>query len=274
MDIINEYKLKVAYPTIALTVLAILVYIAISIAAVQGHVNIGLAIFLNSLSAYILFTSMHEAAHLNISGDNPSLHWVNEWIGWLSGITLLAPFYLFRIIHFRHHAYTNDPKKDPDHWLASKNLFTLLYHASTIFPVYLIKGIQLLYGEAKISKKVRKDLKIAYGCFLILILLFVILAQGIGWLTVLQLWVLPALIAQIFLAFSFDWLPHHPHKEKAKFLNTRVIDLPGLNFLLLGQNFHLIHHLYPRIPFYHYKKVFSKLREELIQKGTKIISTK
>ena len=87
----------------------------------------------------------------------------------------------------------------------------------------------------------------------------------------LQIWILPAFIAQALLAFAFDWLPHHPHNEKARYLNTRVVDIPGLNTILLGQNYHLIHHLKPRIPFYDYKKVYQENLDTLKQKGVYII---
>jgi fatty acid desaturase len=269
---INDYKLKIAYPTIVLTLLAFTVYIIASIATYQGYLGIGWGISINALVAYLLFTSMHEAGHLNISGNHNSLRWIDEIIGWLSGIPLFAPFYVFKVIHFRHHAYTNDPEKDPDHWLASKNLFSLLFHSTTIFPVYLIKGGRLLFSKERIPRKVRRELKIGFiGLFLLLTLLTT-LRITLGWAMVLQLWIVPAFIAQVLLAFAFDWLPHHPHEEKARFLNTRVFDIPGLRHLLLGQNYHLIHHLHPRIPFYDYKKVYLKIKEELKRKGVDIIS--
>ena len=149
----NAYQLKVAYPTIGFSIIALAVYTLTVIAAINGTIGIGWAIFINTLMAYLLFTSMHEAGHLNISGNNKSLRWVDEVIGWLSGISLLAPFYIFKIIHFRHHAFTNDPEKDPDHWLASKSWYSLLFHSTTIFPVYFFKAFQLLFWEDNISKK-------------------------------------------------------------------------------------------------------------------------
>ena len=37
----------------------------------------------------------------------------------------------------------------------------------------------------------------------------------------------------------------------------------GLNTLLLGQNYHLLHHLYPRMPFYRYAACFRAVRPVL-----------
>lgn len=270
----NQYKLKTAYPTIALTVIAIAVYASSSFAAYNGNLSIAWSIFINTIMAYLLFTPMHEASHLNISGNNKSMRWINELVGWMSSIPLFSPYYVFKVIHFRHHAFTNDPEKDPDHWLASKNWFSLLFHSVTIFPVYIIKGIQLLLFEDKIVEKVKRDLRIGLINLFFLILLFITMGFLIGWGLVFKLWVLPAALAQVLLAFSFDWLPHHPHQEKGRYQNTRIMDISGLSILLLGQNYHLIHHLYPRIPFYDYKKTYSNIKDELIKEGTEIISLK
>ncbi|MBT8220632.1 MAG: fatty acid desaturase [Bacteroidia bacterium] len=268
---VKQFSSKVAYPTIVMTIVAVAVYVMISIAVIQGAIHYGWAILINSIMAYLLFTSMHEAGHLNISGKHTSLRWIDEIIGWVSGIPLLAPFYTFRTIHFRHHAFTNDPEKDPDHWLASKNFFALLFHSTTIFPVYLIKGLQLLLFEPKIPRKVKKDLRIGYVGLAVIVMMIVGLSMIIGWGMVLKIWILPAIVAQIFLAITFDWLPHHPHEERDRYQNTRIIDIPGLNLFMLGQNYHLIHHLYPKIPFYNYKEFYHEHQDTFKEKGTEII---
>lgn len=271
MGVKNNRGSNVAYPTILLTIVAIVAYAAAIVATLEGNLNIILASAINTIAAYVLFTCMHEAGHLNISGKHHSLRWIDELVGWLSGIPLFAPFYLFKVIHFRHHAHTNDPHKDPDHWLASKGLVSLLFHSATIFPVYMIRGAQLLLGKKKITKNVKKELRIGFIGLLILMGLLVVGGFTIGWNKVLTLWIIPAVIAQAFLALTFDWLPHHPHEEKARYKNTRIHDIPGLSFLFLGQNYHLIHHLYPRIPFYNYKRTYIDIKDELKEKEVDIV---
>jgi len=262
----------VAYPTILLTVVAMVAYIVTIVTTIEGMLNTFWAIIINSLAAYVLFTSMHEASHLNISGKHHSLRWIDEVVGWLSGIPLFAPFYIFKVLHFRHHAHTNDPNKDPDHWLASKGLVSLIFHSTTIFPVYMIRGVQLLFHKKKITRKVKKELQIGFIGLFILIGLLIVAGSILGWNMVLKFWVIPAVIAQAFLALTFDWLPHHPHEEKSRYKNTRIHDIPGLSFLFLGQNYHLIHHLYPRIPFYNYKKTYSVIKDELKEQDVEIVS--
>lgn len=39
--------------------------------------------------------------------------WVNELVGWVSGLVFLAPFPGFRHIHLQHHKHTNVVDQDP-----------------------------------------------------------------------------------------------------------------------------------------------------------------
>ena len=44
---------------------------------------------------------------------------------------------------------------------------------------------------------------------------------------------------------------------------TRLIDIPALTVPMLGQNHHLVHHLYPRVPFYRYAALLEEIRGEV-----------
>ena len=83
-----------------------------------------------------------------------------------------------------------------------------------------------------------------------------------GWLNYyLLLFLIPGRITAIFLAITFDFLPHYPHQAQAKdqpfqCTSNRV----GMEWLLtpvlLFQNYHLVHHLYPTVPFYRLLKIW------------------
>ncbi len=93
-------------------------------------------------------------------------------------------------------------------------------------------------------------------------------------------WIIPGRIAGVLLAFFFDYLPHRPHThtgEADPYRATSVTSLFGENSdvltpLLLGQNYHNIHHLAPFVPFYQYSTIWHAFKDELILKGTKIKS--
>ena len=94
-------------------------------------------------------------------------------------------------------------------------------------------------------------------------------AAGLGQ-AVVALWLVPGILATGLLAFLFDWLPHVPHRARGRYRDTRVILGWGLTGPMLWQNYHLIHHLYPRVPFYRYARLFDELRPELEEKGAPI----
>ncbi len=94
------------------------------------------------------------------------------------------------------------------------------------------------------------------------ILLAYLVSIGLGEI-VLIAWVLPVILASFILAMLFDWIPHRPNIQQSQYQNTRIYLAPFANVLTLGQNYHLIHHLNPRIPWYAYKDAFSQFRDEL-----------
>jgi beta-carotene hydroxylase len=90
---------------------------------------------------------------------------------------------------------------------------------------------------------------------------------------VLLFWLIPTRLALGMLAFAFDFLPHHPHSVPAsedRFQATGVLPSRWLTPLLISQNYHLVHHLYPGVPFYRYGRVWWSRRDQLIAKGARV----
>ncbi len=222
---------------------------------------------LNTVAAYLAFTVHHEAAHGNIDGRKGGSGLADEVCGWLSGVFLLAPFPAVRVLHLRHHGVTNDPETDPDMWVAAQGPVRLALRCVTILPHYYW---QFLFGPTRQTKSAREALPAALvGMLGLLALLAATLWAGVGgW--ALWLWVGPAFAATGLLAFAFDWLPHVPFKSRERFLNTRIIESRALAWVLLAQNYHLIHHLYPRVPFYRYVACFERMRPLLERRGSPI----
>ena len=91
--------------------------------------------------------------------------------------------------------------------------------------------------------------------------LTLILTGNFFWLLVLYL--LPIRIAILALGWAFDYLPHHglhdtPDENRFRATRNRVGAERVLSPLLLYQNYHLVHHLHPVIPFYRYVAVWRR----------------
>ena len=84
---------------------------------------------------------------------------------------------------------------------------------------------------------------------------------------VVVLWIVPARLTFLYLAFFFVWLPHFPFEHTDRFRNTRITLFPGSTWLLLHQDRHLIHHLYPSIPWYRYRAAHRELAPLLAEHG-------
>jgi ring-1,2-phenylacetyl-CoA epoxidase subunit PaaE len=74
------------------------------------------------------------------------------------------------------------------------------------------------------------------------------------WL-VAVIYIIPERIAVVSLAWWFDWLPHHGLEDTQRDNRYRATrNRVGMEWLftplMLSQNYHLVHHLQPSIPFY------------------------
>jgi beta-carotene hydroxylase len=83
------------------------------------------------------------------------------------------------------------------------------------------------------------------------------------------LWIVPALLAVAFLGFAFDYLPHRPQDSTERYLDTRAYPSPVLNVVLLGQNYHLVHHAWVTVPWFRYQEVFEAARPDLDAVGAR-----
>ena len=85
---------------------------------------------------------------------------------------------------------------------------------------------------------------------------------------VLFLWVLPSRIGLALVALVFVCLPHYPANITAQEDEYQATTIrQGWEWLLtplfVYQNYHLIHHLYPSVPFYNYINVWHLKYDDL-----------
>ena len=88
---------------------------------------------------------------------------------------------------------------------------------------------------------------------------------------------LPQRLSIVWLAYAFDYLPHHglhhrPSEDRLKTTRNRVGGERVLSPLLLYQNYHLVHHLHPIVPFYRYLAVWRRNEDRYLE-GEPALST-
>lgn len=256
----HQHSLGIAWGTVLLFFGVIAASISLIFSLSNHLITPIAAIPFSSLLIYLSFTVLHEAGHGNIAQGVSWMKPLERIMGWVSIMPfIIIPFPLFARIHDHHHAFTNDPDRDPDYWVSSSSWIRASLKAFCLVLHYL-RHITLEHLHDPIIAKTAKSSIIYWLIMGATITTLIYYDHGY---IVLVSWAIPATLAAFVLAMLFDWIPHTPNTQQNRFQNTRIYLGPALNFLTLGQNYHLIHHLNPRIPWYRYKNIFILVRREL-----------
>jgi beta-carotene hydroxylase len=240
-------------PTISLFVVVVAGYVLGVAGLIAGSVPVLLGVIWLAICLYIGFTVMHDAMH----GTAHRSKKVGNTMGRICGLSLMVPLPLFHAVHHAHHGHTNDPERDPDILVAAGPAWLRPVMLLAVVPVYRwhFYHSKLWRNQESLREAIVTDIAI-------LGFLVWAFASGFGsWVVVL--WLAPAILAAMWLAFAFDYLPHHPHSEQGRYFDTRIYPGRIANILLLGQNYHLIHHLWTTIPWYRYQEVYASIEPEL-----------
>ena len=240
-------------PTVSLFALAVGGFALGTAGLVTGLVPTLVGVLWNAVCLYLSFTVLHDAMH----GTAHRSKAIGNAMGRVCGFGLLVPLPIFRGVHHEHHGHTNDPDRDPDLIVAAGPSWLRPLALGLTIPGYRwhFYRRRLWRDDAAFREAVACDLALV-------VLLFCALTWG-PTSAILTVWIAPLAIAALWLAFAFDYLPHYPHGEQGRYYDTRVFPGRVANVLLLGQNYHLIHHLWTTIPWYRYQQVFDEIEPAL-----------
>ena len=258
LRISKQYSGEVAMPTICLTISIIFLFLTILFLFANEYLS---PVFTTLLLTFLTFASyipIHEAVHGNIGGNNKKFKWLDNLVGYFMAPFFGAPFTSHYKEHLMHHSQTNT-NKDPDSHI--KDLFKSPKHFFKAVPTAIITQ----YTFA-INSYTAVEIIFIIGWRLLFILytgLISILVLFFSWF-----------FGTFLLLYLLSYLPHKPYTDSARWKNTniRLFPIQWLENLIFQQNLHAIHHLFPRIPFYNYRKVFQKIEPTLREKDTPIIN--
>ena len=275
-----QYWGEVQYRMIATFVVFAAAWVTVLVLGVSGAIPLWAGLLINSVVASTFYMPMHEATHKNILGKASRGRAVEEMIGYLCSIPTGMEFSSHRAGHMRHHAYTNDPARDPDHFTSGRlrelpKKFYGVTMLNAFLPIFaLVRPTRVLLPADLKAKLVSREGTPAEGkaqlrfWLLSTIALIVFFVTGNG-VAALYLWWLPARIQFCWLVFIFAWYPHHPASETSRYRHTRVAVFRGSGLLIRGHDYHAIHHLYPRVPHYRLKRVWNELSADLVGRGVR-----
>lgn len=256
-EISKVHSGMIAFPTIGLALLVFCLYIFVLFMFASGYLAPLISTLLLGVLTFASYTPMHEAVHGNVGGSNTKLKWLDYVVGLLMSPLISIPFNSHKKEHFTHHAHTNSDE-DPD--VHIQNMFRSVkdFYRATL---RVIKT----QNTFVMDNFTRTEIAVSIGWRLLFVL-----GTGVVSIPVLFFGWFSGAFLTIFL---FSYLPHQPYKDTERWKNTNIqlFSIRWFEDLMFQQNLHAVHHLFPRVPFYNYRKVFDKLEPTIRKKETPII---
>ncbi|MBX2864812.1 MAG: fatty acid desaturase [Leptolyngbyaceae cyanobacterium MAG.088] len=251
---------------------------AIAILITQGLVNViptpwhyllcfpGYLLAAASLHGISLFT--HEGVH-GVLNRNPH-H--NRALSIACALPVLQNFSAYQVLHLDHHKHLG-LKGDPDHYknYTHWNWLVFLMHWARLligYPVYII-AIPILGFRAGTP---REKLWITFEVLLLGLLATAILLSPIPPSLLIHGWLIPMVLINTMV--NIRGMSQHTllEQEADVIRGTRtILTNPITRFFMCNENYHLEHHLYPSVPWYHLPEVHAALKPELIDRGAPFI---
>jgi beta-carotene hydroxylase len=259
---------NIGWPTIVLALVVFPAYWALPYLVMFYGMSLFIAIPVMVGLTYGSYTVLHEAVHSNIHGDNESIKWINGVLGYLSATIIVIPQSPHRISHLIHHGNTNDKANDPDvhieHLFKSpkRMLHSVVEVVACQFRVY--KEMRWANASLRENAVVVSEFCTAVALRILpFALLFAVGdAESVArWWQGVVLFVVAGIIGTFVLLYLFAYAVHQPHKSTERYHTTRTIVVLGpfssiLDALWGYQNYHAVHHLFPSVPFYNYRRLF------------------
>lgn len=219
-----------------------------------------------SLHGISLFT--HEAVH-GVLSQHPG--W-NRALGAICAWPVLQNFAAYKVLHLRHHTDLGGGQ-DPDHYInyTPRRWLVFLMNWGRLllgYPAYItmIPILGWRHGTASDRKW------IAFETASTVLLAALVLVSPLPRAALVHGWLIPMLIINTLVnirGMSQHTLlpePNHPIRGSRTILTN-----PVTTFFMCNENYHLEHHLFPRVPWYNLPRLHALLKEELTAQGAPFI---
>lgn len=266
----------VAWPTVILALILAVSYVAAVVATLAGFLALWIAVPLVAIITYLSYTVLHESVHGSISGNDRSMRWLNKALGYVAAWITMIPLTAHRHEHMAHHRYANDEESDPDFHIGHMrdSLLAPVRAALQAWVSQFAYYAKNRWADAPRRQNVYLCLEVAAA----LLPRVAVILSGY-WMQGIALFVLAWMIGAIILVYLFAYVVHRPHEQVGRYLDTATIVPPGsapvhagLNWLWMFQNYHSVHHLFPRVPFYKYAELYQDIEDVMAAKRAPIYS--
>ncbi|UUW90712.1 fatty acid desaturase [Pimelobacter simplex] len=257
-----------AWPTVALYVGTLALFAVEMAGVLVWGLTPWLTVPMGAAVTFLMFSVLHESTHHAISTHTRA----NNALGHLSVLLVVpwATYPLVKFIHIEHHRNTNEPKSiDPDAWCEEGPAWQLPLRWATIDIWYVV------FYLSRLRDRPRREVAATFTLFTAVIGGFVAIAAAGYGSELFWAFLLPQRIGMLILAWWFDYLPHHgltvtQREDKYRATRVRVGGEGLLTPLFVYQNYHLVHHLHPSIPFYRYIRAWRRNEQAYLDRNAAI----
>jgi fatty acid desaturase len=235
--------------------------------ATRGSLWLAPAVMLHGVTLNFLFCPLHESVHRTAFASR----WVNDWVARLCGALLILPPEYFRLFHFAHHRFTQDPAQDPELIQARPvSVASYVWRVSGLPNWYSRLTVTLRHAltgrvaepYVPVSKRalIVREARVLWGCYLAVIGISCFFSR----VDALIYWILPAIAGQPVVRLFL--LAEHTACEFSDdmFANTRTTYTNGLvRFLTWQMSYHAEHHAFPSVPFHALAEVNARSQDRL-----------
>ena len=266
--IAGKYMHQVPWGAVAWGLVNSIVFITLFPLVLLDIVSLWIAFPIATLNVMLSYLPSHEAQHNIIAGPGKSLRWLNELVGHISLIPLAYPYRVMRATHMEHHKHCNDLERDCDIDIRAKS--SLDFYRMTLINRQPGSSRNGAYGRCleRIGQShLMMDAVLVQGFYLLV--LFGLALTGHA-LEGFFLWWLPKLIGETYLTYYLAWAPHHPAQDRGRYRDTRAFKSRFGNIVSMGMQYHIVHHLYPRIPLSLTPAAYRELKPILERRGCEL----
>ena len=264
----RQYVGRVPWEMVAWGLGNFALWVALFPLVLTGAMPLWLGFVLATVCCTLAYLPSHEAQHSIIGAEGSRLRWLNELVGHISLIPLAFPYRIAWITHKQHHAHANDPALDPDYGAAADTWYRSMWQSLRTRP-----GNNEAYAEAvRRSDDPKVGRAVAEGAALNLTYYAVLTAMA--WsghaIEAALLWWLPRHIGFTYISLFLSWAPHYPFAGTGRYTDTRAWKSPVGTLLSMGMEYHVVHHLSPKIPLFQTGPAYWELRSLLEERGIRI----
>jgi len=191
------------------------------------------------LRTYLIFLGT-VMAHESVHGHLGRTRAANFWWGRIALIPSMVPFTNFRKTHQLHHAHTNIPDQDPDHFMKSRNFVELFLRA-------LAMPHHWFFWLRKRGRMNRTDVIELVLNYIAIFSVFSIVLAFAGATRLFWGMFPPLVLVSLLLWYPFAVQTHEGFSTGSANLRSHNYYGSFMYWFSLGLSMHRVHHLQPKL---------------------------